>query len=295
MLSAGAVKNKPNRLLVSARPRPWSLLWLLLAASLFSAPLRADILLLVHGYQGNVMSWERSGVSPVLQHFGWKRAAVLLAAPNRLVPIPMQWRDAENKVVFLQLNSEMPLHGQATAVTAALRWINDHYPAESIIIAGHSLGGVSSRLSLVRDGAHNIKALITIASPHLGTVLAYRGLEEVDDPWPVRMLKSMFGGSTYDALRRSRGLLHEIVPEVPGKLLYWLNTREHPPILYYSIVRTNMNGALGDPIVPGHSQDMANVQALGKRSTRIIQGFTHWLNVLDGYALVNILHQLEES
>ncbi len=109
------------------------------------------------------------------------------------------------------------------------------------------------------------------------------------------MLKSMFGGSTYDALRRSRGLLHEIVPEVPGKLLYWLNTREHPPILYYSIVRTNMNGALGDPIVPGHSQDMANVQALGKRSTRIIQGFTHWLNVLDGYALVNILDQLEES
>jgi hypothetical protein len=54
-----------------------------------------------------------------------------------------------------------------------------------------------------------------------------------------------------------------------------------------------MNGALGDPIVPGHSQDMTNVKPIGKHNTRIIQGFTHWLNVLDGYALVNILEQLE--
>jgi len=266
---------------------------MLLLGTLLTLPARADVLLLVHGYKGNVMSWERGGVTPVLQHFGWKRAAVLLAAPNGLVPIPMQWAKADNKVVFLQLNSELRLHTQAQVVTGALRWINDNYPAEPIIVAGHSLGGVASRLSLVRDGAQNVKALITIASPHLGTALAYRGLDEVDDPWPLRFLKSMFGGETYDTLRRSRGLLHDIVPEVPGKILHWLNTRKHPPIKYFSIVRTTMNGALGDPIVPGHSQDMTNVKPIGKHNTRIIQGFTHWLNVLDGYALVNILEQLE--
>ena len=289
MVSVGTLKNKFqifNRLQQT---------WLVVSMLLICSPgLKADVLLLVHGYQGNVMSWERGGDTPVLQHFGWKRAAVLLAAPNGLVPIPMQWHDAENKVVLLQMNTESSLQVQAAVVTAAMRWVNDHYPDESLVVAGHSLGGVSSRLALVRDGANNVKALITIASPHLGTVLAYRGLDELDDPWPLRLFKSMFGGKVYDRLRRSRGLLHDIVPEVPGKLLYWLNTRQHPPIRYFSIVRSSMNGALGDPIVPGYSQDMGNVKAIGQRSTRIIQGFTHWLNVLDGYALINILEQLED-
>jgi pimeloyl-ACP methyl ester carboxylesterase len=282
------LKNKPDQFVLQQLR-----VWLLMLGLLTVLPLQADVLLLVHGYKGNVMSWERGGVTPVLQHFGWKRSVVLLAAQRGLVPIPMQWAGAENKVVFLQLNSELRLHNQAQIVTAALHWINDNYPTESIIVAGHSLGGLASRLALVRDGAKNVRALITIASPHLGTALAYRGLDEVDDVWPLRMLKSMFGGEAYDTLRRSRGLLHDIVPEVPGKLLHWLNTREHPPIKYYSIVRTSLNGALGDPIVPGHSQDMSNVKAIGDQSTRIIQGFTHWLNVLDGYALVNILGQLD--
>jgi triacylglycerol lipase len=266
-------------------------LWLL--ALLVVSPLQADVLLLVHGYQGNVMSWERSGVSPVLQQFGWKRAAVLIATPVGIQAIQMKWQNSDNKVVFLQLNSEAPLIGQANVVTGAMRWINDRYPGESIIIAGHSLGGVSARLALVRNGARNVKALITIASPHLGTVLAYRGLEELNDPLPIKMMKEFFGGSSYDTLQRSRGLLHDIVPEVPGKILFWLNTRQHPPIRYFSIVRTSTSGLLGDPIVPGHSQDMANVQAIGQQSTRIIEGFTHWLSVLDGYSLVNILDQLE--
>jgi triacylglycerol lipase len=273
---------------VSHKLAGFLLLFCLLAAS----AARADVLLLVHGYQGNVMSWERSGVSPVLHKFGWKRAAVLISTPVGIQAIQMKWQNAENKVVFLQLNSELPLLGQANVVTGAMRWINDRYPEEPLIIAGHSLGGVSARLALVHNGASNVKALITIASPHLGTVLAYRGLEELDDPLPLRMMKEFFGGSTYDTLQRSKGLLHDIVPEVPGKLLHWLNTRQHPPIRYFSIVRTFANGMLGDPIVPGHSQDMAYVQAIGKNSTRVIQGFTHWLSVLDGYALVNILDQL---
>jgi triacylglycerol lipase len=259
---------------------------------LLTSPVRADVLLLVHGYQGNVMSWERSGVSTVLHNFGWKRAAVLISTPVGIQAIPMKWQNEENKVVFLQLNSELPLLGQANVVTGAMRWINDRYPSEPLIIAGHSLGGVSARLALVLNGASNVKALITIASPHLGTVLAYRGLEELDDPLPLRMMKEFFGGKTYDTLQRSKGLLHDIVPEVPGKILHWLNTRQHPPIRYFSIVRTSVNGMLGDRIVPGHSQDMSNVQAIGKRSTRIIEGFTHWLSVLDGYALVNILNEI---
>ena len=267
-----------------------SILFLVLLS--ISSNVRADVLILVHGYQGSVFSWENSGVSPVLQQFGWKRAGILVGAPQGLVPLPTKWQDAENKVINLQLNSEAPLSGQANVFTTALRWVNDRYPSEKIIIAGHSLGGVVARLSMVRSGAPNVKALITIASPHLGTVLAYRGLDEIDDPFPINKIKEFFAGNDYDMLLRSRGLLHDIVPAVPGKLLHWLNTRQHPPIKYYSIVRSSVNGVLGDPIVPGFSQDMGNVQAIGKNSTRTIQGFSHNLSVLDGYALVNILEQL---
>jgi pimeloyl-ACP methyl ester carboxylesterase len=217
----------------------------------------------------------------------------LIGTPWGVQAVPLKWQDAENKVVNLQLNSELPLTGQADVVTGAMRWVNDRYPGESLIVVGHSLGGVAARLALVRNGAHQVKALVTIASPHLGTVLAYRGLDELEDNILVRMFKEFFGGSAYDALQRSRGLLHDIVPEVPGKLLHWLNTREHPSIQYFSIVRSFPNGMLGDPIVPGHSQDMANVMAVGARSNRIIQGFTHSLNLLDGYALVNILDQID--
>jgi len=269
------------------------LLLLLLFTTMWGGSARADVMLLIHGYQGTVFSWENSAVANVLHQFGWKRGAVLLGAPMGLIPIPLEWQDEENKTINLQLNSEMPLMMQANVVTAAIRWINDRYPGDKIVIVGHSLGGVVARLALVRHGAPNVKALITIASPHLGTALAYRGLDEIDDPFPINKIKEYFGGEEYDMLQRSRGLLHDIVPAIPGRLLYWLNTRQHPDIKYFSVVRSSVTGALGDPLVSGFSQDMANVPAIGDRSTRLIQGFTHWLNILDGYALINITEQMD--
>ena len=205
----------------------------------------------------------------------------------------MPWPTAENKVINLQLNSELPIAAQSNIFAAAIRWVNDRYPSEKIIIVGHSLGGVVARHSLVRDGAPNIVALITIASPHLGTAIAYKALDEINEPFPIDMLKEMFGGENYDLLQRSRGLLHDLIPPVPGKLLYWLNSRVHPDIKYFSIVRTSPSGMLGDPIAPGYSQDMANVWPIGNKSTRYLQGFNHWLTILDGYTLINILEQLK--
>ncbi len=264
------------------------LLWLL------STTARGDVMLLVHGYLANVATWQQSGVVPVLQQFGWRPAAVLLGAPQGLIPVPLTGAEAEDKLVFLQLDTRAPLIAQSNVVIAALRWIQDRYPDEDIILVGHSLGGVVARLALVRGGAHRVWALVTIASPHLGTGLAYEGLEATDDPWFLRMIKEFFKGKEYRVVRQSRWMLRDILPPVPGRLLYWLNTRRHPDIAYYSVVRTAPNGILGDPVVPGFSQDMANVPAIGERSKRVVQGFTHFLNLLDGYALVNIVDELRK-
>jgi len=262
---------------------------------LFAGAARADVMLLVHGYLSNVFVWQQSGVAPVLQQFGWRPAAVLLGAPRGLIPVPLQGATADDKLVFLQLDTRAPLVAQSNAVIASLRWIQDRYPDEPIIIVGHSLGGLVARLALVRGGARQVRALITIASPHLGTGLAYEGLEATDDPWPLRMMKEFLIGREYEWLRQSRWMLRDILQPLPGRLLYWLNTRRHPDIAYFSIVRTRINGSLGDRVVPGFSQDMANVPAIGDRSRRIVQGFSHFLSLMDGYALVNIVDELRRE
>ncbi len=263
---------------------------------LFSGAARSDVMLLIHGYLSNVFVWQQSGVAPVLQQFGWRPAAVLLGAPKGLIPVPLRGAQADRKLVFLQLDTRAPLVAQSNVANAALRWIMDRYPDEDIVIVGHSLGGLVARLALVRGGgARQVRALITIASPHLGTGLAYEGLEATDDPWFLRMMKEFFIGKEYEWVRQSRWMLRDILPPLPGRLLYWLNTRRHPDIAYYSIVRTRIDGSLGDRVVPGFSQDMANVPAIGERSRRIVQGFGHFLTLMDGYTLVNIVDELRQK
>lgn len=59
---------------------------LLVIGALFSgsAPLQADVAVLVHGYLGSASSWESSGVNAVLVANGWKRAGVLRTDPTGL-------------------------------------------------------------------------------------------------------------------------------------------------------------------------------------------------------------------
>lgn len=254
----------------------------------------AKTLVLVHGFLGNAYSWERSGVISVLQQHGWQLQQVLYLTPQGVIPQSQAVKDNGQRLVLVNLNSEMPMPLQAEQIATALNMVRDRFPGDSLILAGHSLGGVTSRLALVRYGAKNVEALVSIASPHLGTVRALQGLDVIDDSFPFSLLKSFFGGSSYDTLERSRQLLIELLPTRPGSLLDWLNHQHHPDIQYFSIVRSTPNGFLGDMIVPGYSQDMSNVAALGEKSQRIIQGFVHELSFMDGYSLLNIIEDLEK-
>ena len=76
------------------------------------------------------------------------------------------------------------------------------HPADAFVLLGHSMGGLDARfLAAHLDPDHRVKAVVTVATPHLGTAVAQRLLD---------------GGSPFSALARRylRAALRELDPEV---------------------------------------------------------------------------------
>lgn len=262
---------------------------LVLAATLFGQPVSADVLVLVHGYLGSADSWERSGINRILDANGWKRTGLFVpgpAGPQLLTTADIQ---AHNNVYDLNLPSVAPIPVQAQYLLHMLHQVRAIHPDEDIIIAAHSAGGVVARLALVSGGAQQVKQLITIASPHVGTARADQALNLTANHGPFNLVKSFFGGRTYDALRHSRPLLADLTHPRPGNLLNWLNLQPHPDIDYVSVIRTNPAGVPGDAIVPGFSQDMNNVPALRGRSQAVLTPAPHPLGPADAVLLLALL------
>jgi pimeloyl-ACP methyl ester carboxylesterase len=204
-------------------------------------------------------------------------------------------KDAGNKVYVVDLPAEAPIVVQTDQFLGMLATIQTMHPGENLVIVGHSAGGVVARTALVRGGIQNVKALITIASPHVGTTRANQAIAATDESGIFGPVKSFFGGSGYDTLRRSRGLLFDLAYPQPGSLLYWLNAQQHPDIKYVSVVRLNPVGFAGDELVPGYSQDMNNVPTIQGKSSVIVTPAGHTLVAEDAGTLLQILNQLEDS
>ncbi len=262
---------------------------LLLTLGLLSLPARADVLLLIHGYLGGAQNWDDSGVTAILQQHDWQRAGVYLAGPAGVQLFPTAGQTAERKYYLADLPSEAPVLVQVYQLQEILRAINTAHPGEPVVLAGHSAGGIVARTALVRGDAENIKSLITIASPHLGTVRAEQALDVTDIPFPLSIIPDIVAGETYDIARRSRSLYVDLVRPRPGTLLYWLNAQSHPDIDYVSIVRGEDAAGWGDMIVPSYSQDMNNVVMLRGRSRVITIPATHFLGPQDGEILVSLI------
>ena len=261
--------------------------FILLLLGLQSLPVSPDVLILVHGYMGSAGSWESSGINTILQKNGWQRAGVFTPAGL----IPAAGVAAEKKAYSVELPSIAPIAFQADLLSRQINTIQAMHPDESLVLIGHSAGGVVARTLLVRKGVANAKALITIASPHLGTTRALEALDATDDPFPISLLKDLFAGETYDLVRNSWGVLLDLIPAQPGTLLYWLNLQPHPDINYVSIMRPGPVG-LGDELVPSFSQDMNNVHALAGKSVTHTLPVGHALQPADGVKLVEILQTL---
>ena len=267
-----------------------------LIISITSVGAKADILVLVHGYLGSADSWEASGVNSVLEANGWKRGGLISSSPDAVAPVYVgPGKDANNKVYVVDLPAEAPIAVQTDQFLGMLATIQTMHPDDPLIIVGHSAGGIVARMALVRGQPENIKALITIASPHVGTTRANQAIDATDESGPFGFVKSFFGGSDYDTLRRSRGLLYDLAHPHPGSLLYWLNAQEHPDIKYVSVVRLNPVGFAGDELVPGYSQDMNNVPPIQGNSSVIVTPAGHTLVAQDATTLLEILNRLDDS
>lgn len=245
---------------------------------------QADTALLVHGYLGDGNSWKSSGIESALTRNGWINGGRLDAGTpkERIV------RTQNHPTFFsVDLPSTAPLTHQADVLWARVNQLRDHNPGESVVLVGHSAGGVVARLALVRFGPGPVTTLITIASPHLGTPRALQGLDVIQDSGPFEIIKKLVGGKEYRQVKKSGGTLWDLAPPRPGNLLFWLNTQEHPELRYLSVIR--IPGPSGsDEIVPTFSQDLNQVQALRGRSEVIPTWGEHDLNATDGH----LIHRL---
>lgn len=247
----------------------------------------ADSLLLVHGYLSSAQTWHQSGISTSLNAYGWLYAGNYSA--RGLLSEPTGKR-AKNRFYTLDLPFDAPIAQQSRVLNRIIAATVALHPSEAIILAGHSAGGVVARMSVVSSPHPNVKSLITIASPHIGTPRAAEALDKTDDSGPMSFVKGLVAGDIYHTIRGSRELLRDLLPPNSNNLLGWLNTRQHPDIFYTSIIRN-----YGDQLMAAYSQDMNQIPTLRGRSTLIPTYAQHELSMQDGLTLISELQRLQKE
>ncbi|RTZ60231.1 MAG: hypothetical protein DSZ33_03125 [Gammaproteobacteria bacterium] len=262
----------------------------LLSLAAFAGWAQADSVLLIHGYLSSPLSWERTGVNDALEANGWHRAGIIEPHSQIIVP-PKEPKTGKNRVYNVHLPFRQPLDIQGNELSNALDMVESKHPGESVILVGHSAGGLAARMSLVTRGKGNVTRLITIATPHLGTWRARQGLKITKNHGPFNIVKEVVGGRAYDNLKASKPLLWDLIPNLPGNALFWLNRQPHPDIDYVSIIHTKGFSGKGDWIAPALSQDMNQVPPLQGKSAVILLPSGHELSPRDGEVLVDILNR----
>ena len=252
--------DKLSHALLSLRFR--RLTQVLCAGLILALPCTAwsQVMILLHGHLGSSIDWRISGFTGVLQDAGWRDGGVLDTVQNTADLKPLPADDPGDTFYALDLPSEAALTVQAARLDVALKRILPRHPGEALLFTGFSAGGVVARLYMVNHPRLPIRALCTIASPHLGTESAEIALLAAESP--LSEYAAQFG---VEFITRSQALYKDLVREQPGSFLYKLNRQPHPVAQYIALVRVNTTDEPGDLVVPVYSQDMNNVIALHGR------------------------------
>lgn len=260
-------------------------LYILISLLLFAKALPAETLVLIQGYQAKGTDWRDTGVVKALVGAGWSDT-------GHIGHDARQFGKPGLRLVTLELETEAPLLYQLAQLKHAIDWMQRAHTGDRLIFAAHSAGGVLGRLYMVEYPESKVAALITFASPHLGTESAELGVALGQSPLG---LFSRLLGPENDLIGRSQGLLNDLIRERPGSFLFWLNRQPHPEARYISVVRDENLSLIGDIVVPTWSQDMNQVYALRGRSQVLTTGGGHGLRTEDGTLLVRILRWLQIS
>lgn len=262
--------------------------WIVLLCGmlLFPTSLWAQTAVLIHGMHGKGMDWRMNVVTPPLQQAGWVDGGNFMITPNGSYN-DFRLNSRPEKVFYtVDLPNRAPIMVQAQILNAHLQRIYAERQ-EPLTLIGHSAGGLAARGWLVRFNNVPVETLVTIATPHVGTVVADMACLATDTPMGWMASEMGFGKWLDDA----EYLYKDMRTEKPGRFLYWLNHQPHPAIRYVSIIRDDkmMRPDRADFFVPEFSQNMNKVYALiGRAEVWPVDG-AHFLGAKDGRALAAIL------
>jgi triacylglycerol esterase/lipase EstA (alpha/beta hydrolase family) len=263
--------------------------FLLFLSLLFASHSYAKTVVLVHGFMSDSHSWGTTGFTTPLQYAGWRYGGNYNFSPWGMLT-PDQLMTKGDIFITVDLPSTQNLQTQEDILLQYMQHLYQHR-LEPITLVGHSAGGVVARLYVIDPKHQPVNALITIASPHLGTPTA--NIAHLAGNSPIGMMASFAG---IDELQDARGLFSDLKEEAPYNFLYWMNHQPHPDIHYASIIRKNdtiIKPNKFDFVVPPYSQDMNNIWALKSHSGVALSTDSHSINGKDGMMLINILKYIQ--
>ncbi len=273
---------------------------------LFIQPLsHAETVVLIHGYLSNSSDWKATKVTQPLQQSGWVYGGnytnTHTAEFGVITPAITSLKTKGKQYFTVDLPADAAIELQAQVLGFYLQHLYDQRK-EPLVLIGHSAGGVVARAWLTMHATSSsspvvpqkipTKALITIASPHLGTPLA--SLASLGTKTPLNEAARMLGIKNF---RKSEAVFNDLKEEKPNTYLYWLNHLQHPAISYVSIIRRNKKGLLKkfDYIVPRKSQDMNNVSAIRGHSAVLFTVGDHYLSESDGVYIRDLLTRIYQK
>lgn len=257
---------------------------------LLCSTVSADTLVLIHGYLSNSHIWHESKVIQPLKKSGWSYGGNYISTPHGIFTPQTQAIKATLKTYYtVDLPADAPIEYQATVLGYYLQHLYTQRQ-EPLILVGHSAGGVVARAWLTMPVVKPTKALITIASPHLGTPFAQ--LASWGSKTPINEAGRVMGLKNF---RQSKAVFSDLKEEKSesGNYLYWLNHQPHPAIHYVSVMRKNkVSLKKFDYIVPKKSQNMNNIWALKGQSAILLTTGDHFLTGRDGVYINRLIEQM---